>query len=69
MKLNRYKTLSEASLAAKKLGLCSPNQYHYSYKKDPLLPATPHKFYINEWISWSHFLGIPEKKKTLCFYA
>ncbi|NGZ67680.1 integrase [Vibrio aestuarianus] len=62
MKLNRYKTLSEASLAAKKLGLCSPNQYHYSYKKDPLLPATPQQFYINEWISWSHFLGIPEKK-------
>ncbi|MER2498266.1 VPA1269 family protein [Vibrio neptunius] len=63
MKLNRYKTLSEASLAAKKLGFSSPTQYKYSYKQDPLLPATPDKLYVNEWISWSHFLGIPERKK------
>ncbi|WP_261885101.1 gamma-mobile-trio integrase GmtZ [Vibrio pomeroyi] len=63
MKLNRYKTLSEASLAAKKLGFSSPTKYKYSYKQDSLLPATPDKFYVNEWISWSHFLGIPERKK------
>ncbi|WP_370258780.1 gamma-mobile-trio integrase GmtZ [Marinobacter nauticus] len=53
----KYATLAEASEAAQCLGFKSGQEYYRGYEKDPNLPSTPHQFYSEHWISWSHFLG------------
>ncbi|MEZ9510902.1 VPA1269 family protein [Vibrio breoganii] len=52
-----YKNLKDASVAAQKLGIKSGNDYQQKYRKDPLLPSAPRKFYKNEWVSWQDFLA------------
>lgn len=51
-----YKTLSEASVAAKKLGAKTARDYISVYCKDPRLPSNPSTFY-KEWKGWNLFLG------------
>jgi len=57
--LTRYKTYNEASLATQALRIASASQYSEHYKKDPLLPSVPYRFYGKEWKSWTDFL-LPE---------
>jgi hypothetical protein len=51
-----YKTYNEASLAAQALRITIVSKYSQHYKKDPLLPSVPHRFYDKEWKSWIDFL-------------
>jgi len=48
-----YKTLVEASNAARSLGITSSTQYYQRYKEDPKLPTNPWMFYKDRWKSWA----------------
>ena len=54
---NFYPTLSAASVAARRLGIRSYDEYHLRYKSDTRLPSNPNNTYSKEWKSWPHFLG------------
>jgi hypothetical protein len=56
-----YETYQEASDAAKRLGIISPDAYRRNRKKDPKLIASPLKRYRNEWKGWPHFLQMADK--------
>jgi len=55
-KRNFYSSLSEASEAARQLGLKSAEQYKKGYKQDARLPRYPSRYY-KDWEDWSEFLG------------
>lgn len=57
-----YKTLTEASTAAKRLGATSARNYIKLYKKDPRLPSNPSAYYKNNWKDWETFLGVKNNK-------
>ncbi len=56
-----YSTLAEAMAATLRVipeNERSQSGYHQNYKKDPRLPHSPSRVYVNKgWISWFHFLG------------
>ena len=53
-----YLTVEVASEAAQKLGIEAAHEYVARYKEDPLLPSSPHVYYVDKgWVSWPHFLG------------
>lgn len=56
-----YPTITEASQAAKRLGIKDSIEYKDRYKEDPRLPSIPASAYKNEWKSetwnWYKFLG------------
>ncbi|QJP10018.1 VPA1269 family protein [Pseudomonas multiresinivorans] len=53
-----YASLTEASSAAKALGISSVLEYDNKYKQDPRLPSHPDYVYSNEWESWRVFLFV-----------
>lgn len=52
-----YKTLADASKAARALGIRSGPEYSEKYKVDPSLPGKPEAYYSSEWTDWYDFLG------------
>lgn len=56
----KYKTLSQAAKAARKLGVKTARDYIKNFKQDPKLHSNPSVNYV-EWISWNDFLGIESK--------
>ena len=58
-----YKTLAEASVAVRQLGIRTVTGYTKRYKEDPRLPSTPHTVYASEWVSWPHFLRSEDKRE------
>ena len=50
-----YKTLAEASAAARKLGIRTGPEYSAKRKGDPKLPSTPKDIYP-DWTTWPDFL-------------
>ena len=52
-----YKTMTEASIAAIKLGITTANNYQKKYKEDPRLPSTPSRKYKSEWKGFNYFIG------------
>ena len=63
--VEKYESLSEASLAAIALGINSSTKYRKDYQKDQRLPSCPELTYSQEWISWPNFFG---KKKRAAKY-
>lgn len=59
-----YSTWKEASSAALKMGVTSWTIYREVYKRDPLLPASPHSYY-EDFPGWHIFL----KKQVKKYYA
>lgn len=59
---NLYKTLAEASKAAKKLGAKTPREYIKLYKANDCLPSNPSVHYKSEWTNWYDFLGTSKYK-------
>jgi hypothetical protein len=56
----RYKTWTEASNAANKLGIKTASEYKIRYKLDELLPAKPKVYYSKDWNEkqgWEGFLN------------
>ncbi len=51
-----YKTLTEASNAARELGIKTAPEYFSRYSEDPMLPYNP-SLYFEGWTSWMSFLG------------
>lgn len=51
----KYSTLTEASVAVRKMGFQSSAEYYRGYWVDPKLPQSPHKQYRDEWVSWFDF--------------
>ncbi|TSC85138.1 MAG: Phage integrase family protein [Parcubacteria group bacterium Gr01-1014_17] len=58
-KPRRYNTYTQASKAARKLGVQSSTEYKNRRKEDPLLPGSPHEVYKNQWKGWNAFLHTP----------
>lgn len=56
-KLDKYKTLKEASAATIALGINSDAEYNQRYKEDPRLSSVPYRYYSKDWVSWTHFFG------------
>lgn len=56
-----YKTLRQASAAAKAMNICSARDYIKCYRLDSKLPSTPYQFY-EKWVSWDSFLGNPIRR-------
>lgn len=54
--VKKYKTLSSAKKAVRKLGIKSGFSYRLNYKKDPRLPAVPREMY-EDFAGWNDFLG------------
>ncbi|MDP3661735.1 MAG: integrase repeat-containing protein [bacterium] len=53
-----YKTLLQASKAAKKLNIATSIEYRGErYKEDPRLPRNPEEEYEDKWEDWGVFLG------------
>lgn len=50
-----YKTLREASKAARELGIETARQYILKYDQDSRLPSCPYQFY-KDWSGWKQFL-------------
>lgn len=59
-------TYTEAQAKVQELGIKSGREYHLRYKQDSRLPSNPNKKYVEDWESWSVFLGI---KKSVDFYT
>lgn len=59
-KESKYDSLVQASIATRKLSIKTSKEYPQKYKQDQRLPATPERFYEEEWTSWSDFLGAPK---------
>lgn len=57
-----YKTIAEASKAAKKLGAKTPREYIKLYKANDCLPSNPSVHYESEWTNWYDFLGTSKYK-------
>ena len=55
--MSKYKTLAEASIATKTLGILSQGQYKKEYKKDPQLVCNPDREYKSKWTGWKVFFG------------
>jgi len=53
-----YKTMFEASCAARRLGLTTVVSYRTNYKLDSSLPSSPVDAYKKEWVGWKEFLGV-----------
>lgn len=56
-----YETLAEASIAARKLGIKTREEYMQNgskprYKEDPRLLSNPNTFYA-DWVDWETYLG------------
>jgi hypothetical protein len=54
-----YKTLQEASLAARALNIKSVEEYKLRCHEDPRLPRRPERYYQSFWRGLTSFLGIP----------
>jgi len=52
-----YKTLTEASCAARILGISNQTEYNKLYQNDERLTSAPQRKYKSEWTSWYDFLG------------
>jgi hypothetical protein len=64
--VERYATYAEGSAAVKRLQIYTMSQYKQSCDQDPKLPATPEKYYGDEWAGWVDFLPVNPDPK---FYA
>ena len=58
----KYRTLAEAKVATRRLGIKSAKEYQKRYRKDPRLPSNLHQTYKSEWTGVSDFFGKPEPK-------
>lgn len=66
---NLYPTYAEAQAATLALGINDPTGYKTHRRRDPRLPATPHKLYVGVgWTDWFEFLG-KEKPEPYSTYA
>jgi hypothetical protein len=62
----KYATFVEAKFSSQKIGFKSTIDYTERYKKDPLLPGTPHKTYGDSgWVDWYDYLGNSYSLKNL----
>ncbi|RXT62639.1 VPA1269 family protein [Pseudomonas syringae] len=57
---HKYKTLTEASAAARKLGFSTQLDYENGYHLDPMLPRRPEAEYKFIWKSWNRFYLRPD---------
>ncbi|WP_397471156.1 VPA1269 family protein [Rheinheimera sp.] len=62
-----FLSYNEAKSTLKKLGITSYKEYMACKNDYQNLPASPHKIYRKEWISWGEFLNKPRRK--FCSYA
>lgn len=46
----------------RKLNITTFTEYQHRYKEVDNLPSSPYKFYNEEWLGWSDFVGFPEKR-------
>ena len=53
---------SEAKKVVRKLNITTFTEYQHRYKEVNNLPSSPYKFYNEEWLGWSDFVGFPEKR-------
>ncbi|TKG11709.1 VPA1269 family protein [Vibrio sp. F13] len=62
-KRSLYSTYEEAKKAAIALGVESWSEYQRRYKEDNSLPSSPTVIYVDDWVSWSSFLGKEDPSK------
>ena len=53
----KYAAYTEASEAAKQLGIKTQPEYLKGYKQDPKLPGDPATCYVKDWVNWPTFLA------------
>lgn len=52
---NFYRTIEEASIAARSLGITSKRDYEQRYRDDPLLPSSLSRTYKDSWLGYPDF--------------
>ncbi|WP_051600520.1 gamma-mobile-trio integrase GmtZ [Pseudomonas moraviensis] len=67
-KKNFYKTINEASEAAKALGISSVQEYLNRYKEDARLPQNPADKYPTDWKGFPNFLGFDNRRVRYATY-
>jgi hypothetical protein len=65
----KYRTLAEASAAAKRLGLSSQRDYAERRSYDEKLPQSPAKFYKDDWSGWGDFTGVVYRAKQKNYFS
>lgn len=55
-----YSHISDASAAARAIGISTKEMYSQRRSEDRRLPSTPNETYSKDWISWPNFLGTEE---------
>lgn len=59
----KYKNLTEASAAVRKLGISTQREYGERRSLDEKLPYSPATFYKDEWSGWGDFTGVVYRAK------
>ncbi len=62
MKKLIYQTIEEAQLAILRLGIRTRDAYRTGYRRDPLLPKSPHVAYAHDWVRIGKWRGYLQQK-------
>ncbi|WP_447747714.1 gamma-mobile-trio integrase GmtZ [Pseudomonas nicosulfuronedens] len=58
----KYKDITDASAAVRRLGILTARDYFKRYREDSMLPARPNLFYKGDWDGFESFIGAVKNK-------